>query len=254
MQLQELAKKLESLGLTDKQARVYVSNSFLGPTSVQKISRQSGVNRATTYVILEELKDLGLVSQSTQKNKTVFIAEEPVSLGRLLDKQEQVIKVKKDELLRVLPALRHITHGEAKDAPVVRFYQGIEAAKSMRAELRRGSRPGDTIYLLSNVDKAIKIEPNVLEESSKSRLKKRLPLQAIYSYRKGVVESSPKLKRETIKLDKEIKANINIYPNKASFLTYNETKPMGVLVESLEIVGALRQLFETAWDALKSKK
>ena len=51
MQIANLAKKLEAVGLTEKQAKVYVAALFLGPAAVQRIAEQAEVNRATTYVI-----------------------------------------------------------------------------------------------------------------------------------------------------------------------------------------------------------
>src|SRR3990167_5414296 len=124
----------------------------------------------------------------------------------------------------------------------------------MRAELRRGSKPGDTIYVLSNTDEALKQEPTLLEEAHKSRVKKGLKNKLIYSYKKGYVKSDTRLKREAVKLNQDIRANINLYPNKATFGTYDKDNPAGILIESSDIVGALRQLFELAWDAVKSKK
>jgi hypothetical protein len=71
MQITELAAKLRS-SLTDKQAKsTYLSFWVL---RVHKDAQQAEVNRATTYVILDELAEMGLVSQSTGQ-KTVFEAE-----------------------------------------------------------------------------------------------------------------------------------------------------------------------------------
>src|SRR4051812_25054594 len=80
----ELIASIEDLGLSQKEARVYLANLMLGPATVQKIADQSGIKRVTTYVILESLNNLGLVSQSTKGKKTYFVAEEPSHLRRLL--------------------------------------------------------------------------------------------------------------------------------------------------------------------------
>src|SRR5207237_1430742 len=46
MQIEQLATKLESLGLSDKEAKVYVANLFLGPAPVQKIAEQTSQSAA----------------------------------------------------------------------------------------------------------------------------------------------------------------------------------------------------------------
>src|SRR3954471_4470510 len=108
MQIQELAAKLQPLGLADKEARVYVAALFLGPSSVQKIANQADVNRATAYVILDQLADLGLVSQSTEGKKTVYIAEGPEALGNLFERQQDLIKERRHQLQQLLPELSQV--------------------------------------------------------------------------------------------------------------------------------------------------
>ncbi|HUC87270.1 MAG TPA: helix-turn-helix domain-containing protein, partial [Candidatus Saccharimonadales bacterium] len=106
MQIIDLAARLEPLGLTDKEARVYVAALFLGPSSVQRIATQAEVNRATAYVILDQLAEYGLVSQSQEKSKTVYVAEPPEALGTLFTRQQHEIELRKQELKRLLPDLQ----------------------------------------------------------------------------------------------------------------------------------------------------
>jgi amidophosphoribosyltransferase len=58
-----MIKNLKNLGLSDNEAKVYLSMLELGPSSVLEISAKAGVNRPTTYVQIETLKKMGLVSQ-----------------------------------------------------------------------------------------------------------------------------------------------------------------------------------------------
>ena len=81
-------KELKRLGLKDKEAAVYVACLELGPSPVQQISRKAQVVRATTYVVLEALLERGLVTQYKEGKKTLFSAEPPRQLMRLLEKQE----------------------------------------------------------------------------------------------------------------------------------------------------------------------
>src|SRR5476649_337526 len=106
MQITELAAKVQALGLSDKEAKVYVAALFLGPAPVQKIAEQAEVNRATAYVILSQLADLGLVSQSTEGKKTVFVAEGPEALTHLFDRQIEQVEERRKDLETLLPELQ----------------------------------------------------------------------------------------------------------------------------------------------------
>ncbi len=252
MQIIELAAKLQSVGLTDKQARVYVAALFLGSASAQKIAQQSEVNRATTYVILDELAEMGLVSQSTEGKKTVFVAEPPEALDRYLDSQKSSIETKKSELKSLMPALKKQEHGESSDAPVVRFYKGMDGINSSLADARRKAKRGTTIYAMSNYDEVIKVVPDIFNTSPKSRLKKKLSSKLIYSY-KDEIPSDNSILRETKRSKQPIKADINLYEDSALLVTYGENTPTitGIIIESEPIVQALRQLFEMAWNNKK---
>jgi sugar-specific transcriptional regulator TrmB len=245
MQIQELAAKLQPLGLSEKESRVYIAALFLGPSSVQKISQQADVNRATAYVILDQLAALGLVSQSQQGKKTVFIAEPPESLERIFEHQRNVINEREKELKAILPELQQHERVTNDKAPVVRFYKGIDGVRSVSAENRRHARPNSTVYGMVNYDKAARLFPKVIKSAPASRLNKKISSKVIYSYSKGSIESDSKLLRDTKKSDQPIIADIALYEDRASFATYDQV--VGIVIESKEIVAALRQLFDLAW-------
>lgn len=255
-QIHQLAEKLEDLGLSEKEARVYVAALFLGPSSVQKIAEQAGVNRPTAYVILDKLEEYGLVSESTEGKKTVFVAEEPEALNRWLDQQEKKIEEKRGELKNILPDLEDVTREEVAEAPVVRFYRGKEGVDSISAYLRRKARQGSEIYAMTNEDEVLKVFPEILESKSKNRIKKKLSSKLLYSYSKGEIPSDDRTLRKTKKLQGDVKADISLFEDKAALVAYSDdpNKLTGILIESPEIVGALRQLFEMAWENTDNKK
>jgi len=254
MQIVELAAKLQSVGFTDKQAKVYVAALFLGPSAVQKISEQADINRATAYVILDELANMGLVSESTQGKKTVFVAEPPAAIDRYLEAQAKALSVKKDELKSLLPGLNEMSRStDGDEAPVVRFYKGEDGAHAIHAHYRRKAKPNSLMYGVTNIDEVHKLFPDILSENPKRRLKKKLASKLIYSFSEGEVKSDRLQLRETRKVDFPIGADINLYDNAATISTYKGKDSVGIVVESKEIAGVLRQLFEMAWDNQNKK-
>lgn len=246
MQITELAAKVQSLGLSDKEAKVYVAALFLGPASVQKIAEQAEVNRATAYVILDQLGELGLVSQSTEGKKTVFVAEGPETLRRLFDRQIEAVEERRRDLQDLLPELQQTQRSSTGDAPIVRFYRGGEGVAAAVQEMQRKASIGATVYSMINYDEAERVAPGLLKANPTNRLKKKIASKIIYSYRKEV-PSAEKFLRDTKRTIQPIKADVSLYPESAALFTYAGKNSVGVVIDSQELVGVLRQLFELAW-------
>ena len=248
MQITELAAKLKSVGLSDKQAKVYVAALFLGPSAVQKIAEQAEINRATTYVILDELTKMGLVSESTEAKKTVFVAEPPEAIERYLDYQAKQIGEKKTELQDILPSLKEMSRSaDTNSAPVVRFYSDTEASSNVADNFYRKSKPNTMVYCLANMDVATSMHPNILHTSTQKRLSKNISSKLLYSYSNSEISSDRKNLLETKKVKLDLPSNITIYDSGIVLETASGKKPNGVVIESLEIATTMRQLFELAW-------
>jgi len=246
MQIVNLAKKLEAVGLTEKQAKVYVAALFLGPSAVQRIGEQADVNRATTYVILSELADMGLVSESSEGKKTVYVAEPPEAIERYLNSIEKEISERRGELKSAMAELKTISRVEVAEAPVVRFFKGPEAINAVEAYSKRKANKNEVIYAISDVDEVMKVFPDILQKGPERRKKKNIASRLFYS---GSVDvpSDINLNRQTIKLEDKAKGDITIYSDRMTALTYKDSETTGIIIESKEIVAAFRQLFELAW-------
>lgn len=136
MQSIELAAQLQLIGLTDKQAKVYVAGIFLGPSTAQKIAAEAGVNRATTYVIVDELIALELMSHSSVGKKTVFVAAPPEAITQYLQDVKTDLQNKITEYEQLKPKLnqlakRHESLKALRDIESIRTYltQTLEPAK-----------------------------------------------------------------------------------------------------------------------------
>lgn len=250
MQIASLAKQLEALGLSEKEARVYVAALFLGPASVQKIAEQAGVNRTTVYFLLEDLIRRGLMSETREGKRTLFAAEDPDTLYRLIHEQKQTLASQEEHLARILPELEATKRVATQEAPVVRFYRGIQGIRTIRAESVKKSKPHTVIYGFTNVEEVLKMVSENIRVSPKLRLQKRIASKVLYWSKTQELPSDPKLLRKTKKVAEPPKADMSLYEDRAVFLTYRGKEAIGIVIESREIVGALRQLFEIAWKNL----
>ena len=65
----DLTKKLIKLGLTEKEASLYLTGLSIGPATILDLSRKSSIKRGTVYEIIMRLVSLGFFTK-TIKNRT----------------------------------------------------------------------------------------------------------------------------------------------------------------------------------------
>lgn len=253
---EELVSQLEELGLSNKEARVYLANLALGPAGVQQIADASGIKRVTTYVILEALVNLGLVSQTNNTKKTLFNAESPENLSRLLEKREQSLRDQRQQLNDLLPELGSLRSMQ-KDAPSVKFYDSAEGIRTvMKTFIAEGKASGiKKIYGMSNLDQLYEFFPEIAtEQANPDRLAAGIESQYLYTSNRGSVyqgkDSSRNRKSRFVPLEKyPLNGDITIVGDRIALLSLSGTRPLGVVIHSEELSKALRGLFELAWEA-----
>lgn len=120
MDINEVLKKI---GLSEKQAKVYVATLELGIATVQTIAMKAMVKRPTTYLILEELQEQGLVSLVPKASKVFYSAESPEKLLSGLNKKQELIK-------RFLPNILAL-YNTKSEKPKIQLFEGREGVLSV---------------------------------------------------------------------------------------------------------------------------
>ncbi|MEK9131020.1 MAG: helix-turn-helix domain-containing protein, partial [Patescibacteria group bacterium] len=125
-----LSRELMHLGLSEKEAAVYLAALQLGPVPVQDIAKLSKVNRATTYVMIESLKKRGLIGSTQKDKKHIFIAEAPDRLMSLIRLQKKELEEQETEMTKLLPKLNAVFN-RSGEKPDVRYFEGLEGLESL---------------------------------------------------------------------------------------------------------------------------
>lgn len=253
---EQLLRQLEDMGLSEKEAKVYVASLMLGPATVQQISTQADIKRVTTYVILESLANLGLVSQTSHGKKTYFTAEEPASLKRLLDKKEEELVDQRKNFDGLLPELASLQSIPA-ESPTVKFYDGAEGIRTIMTsflEQHKGNRD-KAIHAFSNLDQLYAFFPDIEENAANpERLRTGYTSKFIYTTKRGPVlkETDNLRNRESryVPIEKyPLNGDITVVGSHILMLSFSSAKPIAVSLESIEIADGLRAIFSLAWDA-----
>lgn len=116
-------KQLEEFGLSGKEALTYLALLELEISTVSELANTTGVNRTSTYVVLESLKKKGLVSTSEDKAVQSYIAISPDML--LFEAQNRALQAQeiKDKISSMVPELKAL-HKDTKTKPKVKVFEG----------------------------------------------------------------------------------------------------------------------------------
>lgn len=245
-----LEQNLMRIGLSEKEAKVYLASLELGPAPVQKIAAKAHVNRATTYVILEGLMKKGVVTIYDQGKKRYFVAEGPASLKNIIAQQQKELDEKTD-LLKHLHAELQSVHNILPNKPVVKFYEGKEGLKTLIQERHEeGHKHVDIVSPLEDV--VTLFTPEESEEHRKKRIEKQSTRRVIYSTN----DMSKDIKFELADVKKvdhqktPFSADIAVYGNKVS-ISVLKGHVSGIVIENKAVADTMRSLFELANESAK---
>src|SRR4030042_7104638 len=100
-----LIKKIQEIGLSEKESQIYIGLMELGEATVQQLAMKTGLNRATAYIILEELMQRCLISKINKQKKTYFTIEHPSQILELLHKEKDQIEIRINLAKKLMPEL-----------------------------------------------------------------------------------------------------------------------------------------------------
>lgn len=247
-----LKKKLEEIGLNEKEAKVYIATLELGQGSASEIAKKAGVNRATTYFTLENLMKIGLVSASNEEKKQMFVPEDPAQLENIITKQQQALEAKKQSLKGLVEELNSINSASIKK-PIVKYYLGKEGIMRM-AKSSFDFTKNEIMYLAFSLDELKNFlsteENNTLKDQ---RLKNLTKLQSIYNSKSETQESKPYNLR--IKIDGTkypFPGDIAVYKDKIRLTSYKDQ--IGIIIENKDIAETLTSVFKLAIESAQNKK
>jgi HTH-type transcriptional regulator, sugar sensing transcriptional regulator len=109
-----IVQELTQLGLTDGEARVYLSLLKIGLSKVGPIVRDSHVSYYKIYDVLERLSMKGLVSHVTIDGVKHFNAIEPYGLQDYIQRKEEQLNTQKEIVDRIVPSLIKIANNNRR--------------------------------------------------------------------------------------------------------------------------------------------
>lgn len=231
---------LKKLGFSDKESKIYLACLELGAGTVIEISRNADITRGSTYDILEEMLEKGMVSKIHKDKHMVFSAVDP----------EVLMKNYKDRLRdfeMALPELKGLFHKRSR--PRVRYFEGLDGIKRVYEDTLTATTD---LLNYSNTREILSHWPTYNDDYVKLRTQKGIFLRGIAQHD----EYGEKLRKDDRRFHREFRLlppvdfkftnEINIYDNKVAIVSFSP-ELIGIIIESQEIADTQRDIFKMAW-------
>ena len=242
---------LEELGLTNEEARTYGVLLELGQSVVTPVATLAKVNRTTCYNILESLVQKKLVTKSNFRGKQAYNAEPPTRLITNLEDEKKQLDAK-------LTAARNYEHEltarftQKYKRPVVKYVEGIEGIIELYEDSLRCQDKIEGIRSYSSIRDLAQELGDYTKHYYAMRKKQGIPIRGILpdtAYGKQVKKLSKEYLRTVHLIPHEkfdFSPEIYLYDNKLVIMSLKER--FGFLLESKEIVDALKIAWQLAWE------
>lgn len=251
--------ELKKIGLSDNEAKVYLALLELGSSTVQKISEKAGVKRPTTYVEIEALMKMGVVTtfekagKKDRPTKTLFRAEDPEYLKNIIEREKKLAVERERTLGDVLPELGKLFLA-AGERPRVRFFEGVEGIYTIQEELLNSKIK--SVKGVTSLDSLFKTFPKHTNDYTDRRIANGIRSRLIYTSSQGAIlkKNDSEALRESRYIPKEkfpytLDGDITIFGDCVAFSVLNKSRPYGVVLESPEIANTVSIVFNIAWES-----
>lgn len=231
--------ELRKIGLSEKEARVYLILLELGNIPVQEIAKKVSLSRPTVYRILDNLQGKGLITKEKKKKVRYVSANSPDELLGILRASKRKIEEQEREFLRIISVLQ--TKYYSGGGNEIRNYSGAEGKKLLLEDFSN-TQSREILVMCPPDDPASYKELKTIYKNIRKRLGK-IEIKEAYS-KKAKGAPLDFIKRKTVPAISKLCAETLIIFDKVILLKKNG----GLVIEHEDSVSLIRGLFSVIWN------
>jgi len=234
---------IEKIGLTKKEAQLYLAVLEIGSNPVSKIATKAKINRVTAYDIIEKLAKRGLVTSFIKAKVKYYSALDPQLVVNDFKKKVEDLEV-------ALPVLKQMNSEVEKKAQVMSF-EGLEGIKTIFKHMLSTSKE---ILMYANIKEIESVWSTFMEDIERKRMEYEIPLKLIaIKDSRGLFmqEYDDEFQRKTQLIDKDLynfKSTIIQFDNYVATISFKSN--VGVIIEDEQIAATHKSLFLLHWNSL----
>jgi sugar-specific transcriptional regulator TrmB len=240
----KLAEALQTIGLTEKQTAVYLALLQLGRGSAYSVALKSGLKKPTTYVILDELIEKGLVSRVPRVKKQLYIPHSPQEVFATAKEKFALAEEK-------LPELLALTKGTDTKVNTL-YFEGVPGIKQLM-EYRTKEMEGKELVGFYATD--LNADPELVKyfkgEWAQKMLKLGIPVRMIapeHESLKDYREADAAFNRQLKSVPHEQYSSevaIDVLGDIVRIQDYKNLQ--GIAIENADVAKTVREIFELVW-------
>lgn len=239
---------LTALGLNKKEASFYIALLEKRPMSASSIAKLMQESRTNTYMVLERLETLGLVTTDDSQPVRRYQVEPPEKLQKLLEHKEKELQSTRSDLGSIIGELKSLyVLGQHK--PGVSYLQGIDGYRKM---LEGCAQSSEEILIIGSIDAPDNPAYwNVLQMGLAKRKARGIKSKLILHT--DARETS--VREEYAKRGQEVRfwgrqpfhGEVVVYEDKLIMTVY-EPKLINVILTNSIIANTMKAIFNQIWD------
>ena len=248
-----LLQVLEQIGLTKKEAKIYLTLLETGPQGATTIANKTQINRSTCYLILENLGTKGLVSTHTESNVQFFEAQDPNSLITYITKRQNQLITQQNMIENNMPYLEAIKK-ENTGSTKTKYYKGTDGVLNLYLETLKTNEK--IIYSFLNISQ---IPLELLETLEtiyvKERIQKQIEAKIIYisninsedNHESNFKDSESLRNVKYVKTDYNLSVEIQCIGDKTIITNFSPNNTFGILIQNSELAESIKTLHKIIW-------
>ena len=258
-----IVENLRQFGLNEKEISVYLSLISLGRSPVRLVAKEAKVNRGTTYDILKNLVELGLVSYykdyGKEDKRQYFVAEPPRKLLDAIENKKRNLETVEEQIAKALPELESI-YEKSGARPTVKYYEGNAGVRTVLQDvLGTTAKATEKIYYAYSSADIREYLYKAYPRYSDDRIKQKIRVQVIAVGKGGELVGLDERKWLSHKDPSRLREDeagsaptyVLIYSGKVAMISVDLTKqPVGVIVEDQGLYQTQKMVFQKLWDTL----
>lgn len=242
---------MKSLGLSQNEARTYLSLLKLGSVPAGPLIKDLGMHRAAVYDLLDILIDKGLVHYVVQANRKYFEAQDPKRLFEIIDSKKEALAQQEQDLREILPQLE-VQRKLSKESQEGTIYKGKKGIKSIFEDIL--NYPNQEFFVMGASGKFRELLGSYFIHWQNRRVASRIRLKIIYEESVRKEEREKALSLAKIKYSPNSSLNPSttyIYGDKIAIIQWSDELFVFVM-RSENVAESHRHFFNILWKQAKS--
>jgi len=258
-----IIKTLKEIGLSEKEVVVFLVLLERGSVLVSLVAKAAKLNRTTTYGILKELAEKGLVSSTQKQGAVRYQSIAPELLPGYIERRRETLAEIKKEIEEQVPQMQ-LLRSKGAVLPKIQFFEGAEGVLGVYDDHLATNAPYEMVGF-ANPEEIVRFLPaHYFTKYRHEKEKRDISARGIFAdsplarkYATDIYADTKEHVRPIVRyLSREkfpFKGEITAYgKNKVSIINLKENQLTALVITDESFHQMMRTIFELAWKETQS--